>query len=104
MRVSFLPSSLEKIIVVFLPALLLHLRSQTVSWLRESSTLVYNGELISNVIMEAIEHDEQDSNSRRKSEKSFFGETVRLQLSILEGSDCILFVLVAAVERREIEI
>ena len=49
--------------------------------------------------MEAIEHDEEDTDSRRKAENSLFGKGVQLELAVLERPNRILLLLTASIER-----
>jgi hypothetical protein len=54
--------------------------------------------------MEPVEHDDENSNPGREAQESLLGEAIRFDLTILECSHGILLVLIAAVERGQIEI
>jgi hypothetical protein len=56
-------------------------------------------ELSDHIIMETIEHNEEDTDSRRKAENSLFGKGVRLELAVLERPNRILLLLTASIER-----
>jgi hypothetical protein len=51
------------------------------------------------VVVESVEHDEEDADSWREAQNSLLGEGVWLEFAILERPDGILFRLVATVER-----
>lgn len=54
--------------------------------------------------MEAVEHDEKYSAAWRKAEDALGAEAIRLDQAILEGSNCILLLLVPTIERGKIKI
>lgn len=54
--------------------------------------------------MKSIEHDHKHAYARRKRKQAWIVKAVRLELSIFEGSDRVLLVLVASIERCKIEI
>lgn len=56
------------------------------------------------LLVKPVEHDDNNSNSRRETQEPLLRETIRFDLAILERSHSILLVLIAAVERRQIEI
>lgn len=99
-----LPSSLENIIIIFRPALLFHLRSQSRGRLRESAIFIDDGQLIGDIVMESVEHDKESCDTRGEAEDSLIGKTIGFELSIFKGSDPVLLLLTAAIERGEIQI
>jgi hypothetical protein len=54
--------------------------------------------------MESVEHDEEDTDSWRKSQDSLFGKGVWLQFAILECPHRILLLLNASIERSKIQV
>lgn len=81
---------LEEIVIVFRPCLFRLLRWQVVAGFREASVLVDDGELFYDVVVESIEHYEQDTAARRKGKQATFSEAVWLKFAILERADLIL--------------
>jgi len=62
------------------------------------------GKLGDNIVVHTVVHDNQCSNSRRKPEQTLLRETIRLDLAVLERPHCLLFLPIAAVKWRKIEI
>ena len=101
---SLQSASLEKIIVIFSPSALRLLFWEIRSGLREPASLVDLRKLLDDIIVEAVEHDENHTRCGRKLDESRFGVAVRLQLAVLEGSDLILVLLIVAVQNRQVQI
>lgn len=55
--------------------------------------------LFRDMVVEAIEHDQKHAYTRRESEKALLGETIRLQLSVLERAHAVLHLLVVTIQR-----
>lgn len=98
------PSGLEHVVVKLLPCgrglLALERRRRA----GEFAILVDGNEVFGNVIVDAVEHDQQHTNSWGHAQDPLVGETVGLQLAVLECSDRVLHCLVAAVQRGQIEV
>lgn len=60
--------------------------------------------LLRNMVVEAVEHDQEHTYTRRESEKPLLGETIGLQLSVLERAHSVLHLLVVTIQRRQIEV
>ena len=56
-------------------------------WFGESTALVDVCEVRGDMIMKAIEHDEKDRNTGWIADETLISETIRLQLTVFEGSD-----------------
>jgi len=54
--------------------------------------------------MESVEHDKKDADPWRKAEDSLLRKCIWLEFTIFEGSDRILFVWIAPIERGQIQI
>lgn len=93
------PSSLEQVVVVLLPSSSGLIALERRGRRGELPVLVDGGEILGNVIVESVEHDQQDANSRGHAQKTFVGKAIGLQLPILEGPDRVLHLLVAAIQR-----
>ena len=56
------------------------------------------------MVVKAVEHDEYDLDTRGHPAETFVGKGVGLQLSVVEGTNGILHLLVATVQRRQVQI
>ena len=56
------------------------------------------------MVVDTVEHDQKDANPRGHAENPLVGEAVGLQLAVLEGPNRVLHGLIAAVQRREVEV
>ena len=104
MKMNVQTTGLKQIIVVFGPRPLLQLRSEAIARLREATALIDGRQLLDDVVVEAVEHDQDDTAAGREAEQAVFGEAVRLQLAILERSNGVLVFLRVAIERGEVEV
>lgn len=98
------PGSLEQVVVVLLPCSSGPFRWQRGRGWCELSVLVDGPEVVTNVVVDAVEHDQQNTDAGGHPEETLVGKTVGFQLSILESPDGVLHLLVASVQRREIQI
>lgn len=83
-------TSLEEIVIVLLPCFLCHFFGELVGWLGESAIFVDDRQLLDNIVVESIEHDQKYTTSGWEAKHAFFGETIWLQFTLLECSDLIL--------------
>lgn len=56
------------------------------------------------MVMEAVEHDEKNADSRWVSDQSLIGECVGFQLSTLESSDRVLLFLSVSIQGCQVEV
>jgi len=94
------PAGLEKVVIVLGPLLL----RITLGRAGESAVLIDESELLHDEVVETVEHDHNYADSRREGQKTSLREGVRLELTVLEGSDLVLFVLVIAIKWRQIQV
>lgn len=97
-------SSLEEIVIVLFPSCLGSVSGQLLGRWCETTILVDQSQLLNHIIVETIEHDEHDSARWRKCEQSLLRETIRLDLTMLKGSHCVLVFLCIAIQNGEVQI
>jgi len=97
-------SGLEQVVVVLLPCRRSPLALERRRRRCELAILVDGDEVVGNVVVDAVEHDQQHTDSRRHAQDALVGEAVGLELAVLECPDRVLHGLVAAVQRGQIEV
>ena len=70
----------------------------------ELTSLVNSGQVVNDRIVETVEENQQSSNSGRERKKTRFGEAVGLDLAVLHRSHLPLFIDIATVKRRQVQI
>lgn len=96
------PGSLEEVVIILLPGRCELVVARVALWTVEATALIDDGDILRNVVVEPIEHNEQYAYAGRHPQQAFVGKAVRLELTILEGTDGVLHGLVAAVQRGKI--
>lgn len=84
--------------IVLLPRFRFHLLTQAIPGLRESATLVYDSQLLDNIIMKPVQQYEEYSATGWKAQQSRFRETVRFQFTVLESPHCNLIFFSVAIQ------
>ena len=102
---GFLQStSLEEIFVTLGPGLLSILLRQVRSRLAEAAVLIDGRQLLNGMVVETVQHDQQHTACRGERLKTGLGEGVRLQFTILVGSDQVLLLLDVTIQNGKIQI
>ena len=95
---------LEHVVVVLLPRGSSPLALERRRRRSELAILVDGNEVVGNVVVDTVEHDQEDADSRGHAQNPLVGKAVGLQLAVLEGPNRVLHCLVAAIQRREVEV
>ena len=92
------PSRLKKIIIIFGPCLLRVFGVQSIRGLVEAAIFVDYCKLLDDIVVESVEHNQDDAASGREAKKPMFRKAIWLQLPIFESANIILIFLSIAIK------
>ncbi len=78
---------------MFCPSLPLQFFREALSGLSKPICFVDNSQLIDNVVVESIEHDEENATTGREAKQAMFGEAVRFKFAVFERTYLVLIFL-----------
>ena len=97
-------TGLEQILITLGPGLLGVLLGQTRAGLAEATVLVDLSQLANDVVVETVQHNQQDTAGSRKGLQTTLGEAIGLQLSVLAGTNQILLLLDITVQDGQVQV
>ena len=103
-KVFLQSTSLEEIFITLGPGLLSILLRQVRSRLAEAAVLIDGRKLLNGMVVETVQHNQQHTASRGEGLKTGLGEGVRLQFTILVGSDQVLLLLDVTIQNGKIQV
>lgn len=95
---------MEEMLVVGFPRRRRRLVAQARGGPGEPVVLVDGGQLAGDVVVEAVEHDEEDADAGGVADEPPVGKGIRLHHAVFEGADRVDGFLGAAVEGRQVEV
>ena len=102
---GFLQStSLEEVFVTLGPGLLSILLRQVRSRLAEAAVLIDGRKLLNGMVVETVQHNQENTTSSGEGLQTTLGEAVGLQLTVLVRTDQILLLLDITVQNGKIEV
>lgn len=97
-------TGLEQVLITLGPGLLGVLLGQTRAGLTEATVLVDLSQLANDVVVETVQHNQQDTAGSRKGLQTTLGEAIGLQLSVLVGTNQILLLLDITVQDGQVKV